>query len=106
MKIKDENSEFDAILKTKLNSNLKQNVKKILFIQPLQIDEEKVDFKIALNRRYYMYPPYGPGILNAVLKKNGYNSKLLDLNFAAFKFIHEIKKVTPSDISNLWQSKL
>jgi hypothetical protein len=50
--------------------NLKKEVKKILFIQPLQIEEEKIDIKIALNKRYYMYPPYGIGILNKILKNN------------------------------------
>ena len=51
-------SEEITLLKEKL-LDLKKKVNKILLIQPLQIEEDKIDIKIALNKRYYMYPPYG-----------------------------------------------
>ena len=84
-------SEEITLLKEKL-LDLKKKVNKILLIQPLQIEEDKIDIKIALNKRYYMYPPYGIGILNKVLKNNNYTSDVLDLNFETFSYIHEKKK--------------
>ena len=55
--------------KKKINSIGSGKVQKILLIQPIQISEKKLDIKISLNKRYYMYPPYALGILNTVLKK-------------------------------------
>ena len=91
------------ILKLK---KLRSKVKKILLIQPLQIEENKIDLKIALNKRYYMYPPYGLGILNAVLKKNNYQSELLDLNFETFNYIHESRNLEKSDLTTQWKKVL
>ena len=85
---------------------LKKKVNKILFIQPLQIEEEKLDVKVALNKRYYMYPPYGLGILNAVTKKAGYDSKLLDLNFNVFNHIHQKKHIVTEELTNKWRQDL
>ena len=91
------------ILKLK---KLRNKVKKILLIQPIQIEENKIDIKIALNKRYYMYPPYGLGILNAVLKKNNYQSELLDLNFETFNYIHESRNLEKSDLTTQWKKFL
>ena len=91
------------ILKLK---KLRNKVKKILLIQPIQIEENKIDIKIALNKRYYMYPPYGLGILNAVLKKNNYQSELLDLNFETFNYIHESRNLVKSDLTTQWKKVL
>ena len=93
------------LIKDKLD-NLKKKVKKILFVQPLQIEEDKIDVKIALNKRYYMYPPYGIGILNKVFKNNNYDSDILDLNFEIFNFIHDKKEVLAEDLTKAWKKKL
>ncbi len=98
-------SEEITLLKEKL-LDLKKKVNKILLIQPLQIEEDKIDIKIALNKRYYMYPPYGIGILNKVLKNNNYTSDVLDLNFETFSYIHEKKNISYDDLTKKWKSKL
>ena len=67
-----------SALKKKLDLIGKRKVKNILLVQPIQISEKKLDIKISLNKRYYMYPPYALGILNTVLKKNNYNSSITD----------------------------
>ena len=86
--------------------DLKSEIKKVLFIQPLQIEEEKLDVNVALNKRYYMYPPYGIGILNTITKRDGFKTKLLDLNFNVFKYIHERKNVVSQDLTEKWKSML
>ena len=94
---------FDLDLKL---SSLKNKVEKILLVQPIQIDESQIDIKIALNKRYYMYPPYGLGILNSILKKNKFESDILDLNFETFDLIHNKNEFDPKKIKLNWQNIL
>jgi len=97
--------EVDIKINEKLG-NLKDKVRKILLIQPIQIEEEKIDIKIALNKRYYMYPPYGLGILNTIVKNSNYQSDILDLNFETFKIIHQEKNINPEKLSERWKKIL
>ena len=85
---------------------LKPSVRKVLLVQPIQIQEKKLDIRIAKNKRYYMYPPYGLGILNAILKKNKIQSKILDLNFEVFNFIRKNENITADDLTKKWKEKL
>ncbi len=98
-------SNYEILIKEKLQI-LKKNVKKILLIQPIQIEEEKIDIRIALNKRYYMYPPYGLGILNTVVKNANYKSDILDLNFEVFKIIHHEKNINSDELSKKWKKIL
>jgi len=104
-KIDNKNLNNQDLIDFKLN-NLKDKVERILLIQPIQVDETEIDVGIALNKRYYMYPPYGLGILNKVVKNNNYTSDVLDLNFEVFEYIHTQKKVSSKDLTNCWQKKL
>ena len=103
--IENDESYKKKLVLTKLD-NLNKSVKKILFVQPLQIEEEKIDIRIALNKRYYMYPPYGIGILNKVCKNNNYETEILDLNFDVFNFIHEKKILLSKDLTKKWKETL
>ncbi|MBD1143954.1 radical SAM protein [Pelagibacterales bacterium SAG-MED33] len=103
--LKSVNSNNLDLIDFKLNS-LKNKVEKILLVQPIQVDETEIDVGIALNKRYYMYPPYGLGILNKVFKNNNYKSDVLDLNFEVFEYIHTQKKVSSNDLTNRWKKKL
>lgn len=98
-------NEYDLI-----SSKIKKfdaGVKRILLIQPLQIAEDKIDIRIALNKRYYIYPPYALGILNSVLKKNNYVSDILDLNIDVFTELHSKKlKIKKEDLTKIWKEKL
>ena len=62
----------------------RRKVKNILLVQPIQVSEKKLDIRVLLNKRYYMFPPYALGILNTILKKNNYNASIIDLNFEVF----------------------
>lgn len=87
--------------------NFKAGAKKILLIQPLQIAEDKIDIRIALNKRYYIYPPYALGILNTVLKNNDYEADVLDLNIDVFTELHKKKlNVKKEDLTKIWKEKL
>lgn len=98
-------NDIDKKLNEKL-LNLKTRVKKVLLIQPIQIEEEKIDIKIALNKRYYMYPPYGLGILNTIVRNSNYESDILDLNFETFKIIHKEKNINSKELTKGWKKIL
>ena len=53
-----------SAFKKKLDLIGRKKIKNVLLIQPIQVSEKKLDLKISLNKRYYMYPPYALGILN------------------------------------------
>ena len=99
------NTNEEIFLKEKLH-NLKPEINNVLLVQPIQIQEKKLDIRIAKNKRYYMYPPYGLGILNAILKKNKIKSKILDLNFEVFDFIRKNENISVDDLTSQWKKKL
>ena len=92
--------------KKKLDLIGKRKAKNILLVQPIQVSEKKLDIKISLNKRYYMYPPYALGILNTVLKKNNYNSSITDLNFEVFNYIYNNKNCKSNELTEKWKSVL
>lgn len=57
---------------------------RVMLINPPVIPEDEFDRDVARHGRYPVFPPYGLGIINRELKKHGYVSKLVDLNYAIF----------------------
>ena len=74
---------------SKLRAKMSHGVNNITLIQPLQVEENKIEKEIAKRSRYYNYPPYGLGLIGRNLKKLGYNTHLVDLNYTVLKFIHD-----------------
>jgi len=93
-------------LRKKISLIGSEKIKNILLIQPIQVSEKKLDIKISLNKRYYMYPPYALGILNTVLKKNKYFSSITDLNFEVFNYISTNKNCSTNELTDKWKSVL
>ena len=92
----------------KMRDRIKSPCKKILLVQPVQITEDGIDIKIALNKRYYMYPPYSLGVLTTNLKKRGYDVSILDLNFDLFKIFFEnsTESFLNDRITDIWKKRL
>ena len=82
--------------------------RRILLINPPQFPEEQLNIRIAKNKRYYNYPPYGLGLLSHNLKKRGYNVHILDLNYELLAFIHkeEDEETILSNINDIWQTQV
>lgn len=82
--------------------------KRVLLIHPPQFPEKLLNVKIAKNKRYYAYPPYGFGLLCANLKKRGYDVCIVDLNMEVLSFIHTEKdeEIIQKGISALWEEIL
>ena len=82
---------FSALsVQKKIRKIFKKKCERILLIQPLFFPEEQFDFRIAKNKRYYNYPPYGLGLLTANLKKSNYKIHILDLNMELLRFIQNL----------------
>jgi radical SAM superfamily enzyme YgiQ (UPF0313 family) len=92
----------------KIRTLFKAKCERILLVHPLQLSEEKIDVPIARNRRYYAYPPYSLGVLSTHLKKRGYTSRIVDLNYEVFNHICVNQEVSASAeiMTDLWQKKL
>lgn len=85
----------------------KEDVERVLLIQPPQFPEELLNLKIAKNKRYYNYPPYGLGLLCTNLKARGYATQILDLNFDLLDFISsQAGEVSHEQVTVLWQEKI
>ena len=66
----------------KIKSLFKKKIKKILFIGLPQFQTSKFNREMFLNKRYFNYPPYGIGLLKAVVEKDSKDIEIdiLDLN--------------------------
>ena len=84
----------------------RRKVKNILLVQPIQVSEKKLDIRVLLNKRYYMFPPYALGILNTILKKNNYNASIIDLNFEVFNYVYKNKNCKVDELTDKWKSVL
>ena len=68
----------------------KRSVKKVLFIQPPDTPENLFDADVCQRKLYPHYPPYGPLVLSSILRNNGIETQLLDLNHSLFSSVNEI----------------
>lgn len=76
-------SVFSPIVE-KLKNLFSKGCSRVMLINPPVIPEEEFDLDVAKQRRYPVFPPYGLGIINRELKKRGYVTTLVDLNYAIF----------------------
>ena len=75
--LKDENA---LVINKKIDIVFKDKIERISLIQPPHFPEEMLDLKIAKNKRYYNFPPYGLGLLSTNLISRGYQVSILDFN--------------------------
>ncbi|MBF0333394.1 MAG: radical SAM protein [Alphaproteobacteria bacterium] len=81
--------------------------RRLLLIQPLQMSESATDVRTARQKRYYTFPPYGLGVLNANLKRRpGYEVRMLDLNYDVLAMLQDRPDATPEDMRACWQEKM
>ncbi|MBF0304279.1 MAG: radical SAM protein [Alphaproteobacteria bacterium] len=57
-----------------------RSVGRVLLIAPPDADSGLFDFEVARRRRYWNHPQYGLGLVGAVLRKAGYEVRVLNLN--------------------------
>jgi radical SAM superfamily enzyme YgiQ (UPF0313 family) len=65
----------------------KNKIKRILFIQPPDLDGEKFSTELAVNKRYWNYPPYGLLILASIGRDHGCEVKCANLQDSLLSYI-------------------
>ena len=111
LKIKERENNSDtsiALVVDKTRRVFHGQCRHILLIKPPQFPEEQLNVKIAKNKRYYNYPPYGLGLLSHNLKKRGYKVRILDLNNDLLAFIQkeEDEETIFLKINDIWQAQV
>lgn len=87
----------------KLLELIKSPCRRVLIVNPPQISEADFLIERALNNRYWIYPPYGPGVLCRNLQARDYETDLLDLNFEVLQSAHKLREKFNYRI---WKEKL
>jgi hypothetical protein len=67
-----------------------------------------LDLKIAKNKRYYNFPPYGLGLLSTNLISRGYQVSILDLNMEILRFIQNTpeEKISIPLVREFWKKEV
>ena len=83
-----------------------KNIKKVLFINPPDVDESIFDYDIAKRGRANNYPSYGIGVLTSQLRKRNYNVDICNLNHETLKKVYYSKSEDEFDFVKTWHSIL
>jgi radical SAM superfamily enzyme YgiQ (UPF0313 family) len=84
-----------------MNKLLPRGIKRILFIQPPDLDVKTFKSELAVRKRYWNYPPYGLMALAAVARSCGCEVKILNLQDLILK--ETIKIGVDNWTINSWQ---
>ena len=82
-----------------------KQVKRILFVNPPDVDEKIFDYDIAKRGRGNNYPSYGIGILAAQLRKLEYDVDIINLNHEILKDVYNNNDPKNFDFVKTWQKK-
>ena len=92
-----------GLIADRLHQLVNGQCRRILLINPPQISWEKFDQDMARNKRYFAYPPYGIGLIRNILIRNGYEARIIDLNYYLLSTINS----NNCDISHdIWKGYL
>lgn len=83
-----------------------RKIKRVLFVNPPDVDDKIFDYNIAKRGRGNNYPSYGIGILAAQLRKLNYDVDIINLNHEVLKEVYYNKEDQKFDFENTWQSKI
>lgn len=80
-----------------------RKIKRVLFINPPDVDESIFDYDVAKRGRGNNYPSYGIGILTAQLSKLGYETDIINLNHELLKKVYYSKNSKDFNYLDEWQ---
>lgn len=83
-----------------------RKVKRILFVNPPDVDEKIFDYNVARRGRGNNYPSYGVGILAAQLRKISYEVDVINLNHEVLKEVYHHDESKEFNYTNVWQTKI
>src|SRR3990167_7532445 len=79
-------------------------VKRVLLLNPPDVDVSMFDYDTAKRGRANNYPAYGLGVLARHLLTSGYEVRILNLNHELLKVVHRNLNPIPYDLT--WQTLL
>ena len=78
-------------------------MKRILLVNPPDVDVSLFDYATARRGRANNYPAYGLGVLARHLMNNGYEVRILNLNHELLKIVVKPEMPVPIDYDMAWQ---
>jgi len=83
-----------------------RKVRKVLLVQPPDVDASLFDFSAAKRGRCYNYPMYGSGVVASWLVNSGIEVKLANLNHEILKQCAEVQDEGAFDFDKVWKENL
>jgi len=83
-----------------------RTVKKVLFVTLPDADISIFNYKSAKLKNYYLFPPYGVGLLSTQLLENNYEPEICDLNLEILRELHRSTEPNNFDFEKIWKTKL
>ena len=80
-----------------------RKIKRVLYVNPPDVDESIFDYDVAKRGRGNNYPSYGIGILTAQLSRLGYETDIINLNHELLKKVYYSKNSKDFNYLNEWQ---
>jgi radical SAM superfamily enzyme YgiQ (UPF0313 family) len=81
-------------------------IKKVLLVNPPDVDSRDFNCETAKRGGYYNFPPYGLGVVAKTILAKGYDVKICNLNQEILKKCYEAKDLSDIDVGGVWRSKL
>jgi radical SAM superfamily enzyme YgiQ (UPF0313 family) len=77
----------------KLKMDFPRGIKKVLLINPPDLDMVQFNLSLARNKRYWNYPPYGLLVLGAALERSGIEVEVINLQDFILQTVNEVDSV-------------
>ena len=83
-----------------------RSVKKILLVNLPDVDQSIFNYQDVKTKNYFLFPPYGPGIVAAHLLENNYEPEICDLNLEILRECYKSSDQNSFDFAKIWKKKL
>ena len=83
-----------------------RQIRRLLFVIPPDADKQMFNYATARRKRYWNFPPYGPGLLAAHLRQEGVEVGLLNLNDVVLKACQDSVAEESFDFERIWTDAL
>lgn len=83
-----------------------RSIARVLFVIPPDADKQMFNYSTAKRKRYWNFPPYGPGVLAAHLRDEGVEVEMLNLNNEILKACQTTATEKDFDFDQIWKKAL
>lgn len=83
-----------------------RNLQRVLFVIPPDAHKQMFNYATAKRKRYWNFPPYGPGLLAAHLRSEGIIVEMINLNTEVLRACQTSTKEEDFDFDKTWKTAL